>query len=144
MRALLWSAVVGGLVAGCAKKLPGDYTGTLSESSTIITIKDGKMISSGGGAATTNVTMHVGQTGDNVTMVVKGCTISFVVSSRGSQAEAVSGQACPLSMDGYKGMTAVTGNLSREGRWLNAVVSLAATEAGTSGSHVVTFSGTTP
>ena len=139
MKAFLALVTVGLFLVGCTK-IAGDYAGTLTESSTIITVQNGRMTSTGGGVAATGATLRVERAGDKLKVLVKGCTILFTGNDRNAEADA--GQMCRLSVKGYEGMTAVTGNLTREGRWLNAVVSFAATESGTSGAHAVTFSGT--
>lgn len=142
MKALLVvaSLVLGGLSLGGCTKIAGDYVGKLHESSTIRTVKDGRMVVSAEDVEKLGETFHVEQAGDKLKAVVRGCTIEFA--RKGKEADAVPGQSCKLSVKSYEGVAAVKGVLSREGRRLNAVLSLAPTEPGVDGSLVVVFSGT--
>lgn len=142
MKALLVLAsfVMVGLPVGGCTKIAGDYVGKLSESSTIRTEKDGHVVVSPHNVEQPDTTFHVEQAGDKLKVVAKGCTIEF--KGKGKTVDVVPGQTCKLSLKGYEGSTAVTGTLSREGRWLNVVLSLGPTEPGVDGSLVVLFSGT--
>ena len=142
MKALLVfaSLVMFGVSVGGCTKIAGDYVGKLSESSTITTVKDGRIVVSSDDVEKPDTTFHVEQAGEKLKIVAKGCTIEFT--GKGKDADALPGQTCKLSLKNYEGTTAVKGTLSREGRWLNAVVSLAPTEPGVEGSLIVLFSGT--
>lgn len=143
MKALLVlaSLVMAGLSVGGCTKIAGDYVGKLTESSTITVEKDGHVVPlPPHDVVKPDTTFRVEQAGDKLKIVAKGCTIEFT--GKGKTADAVPGQTCKLSLKGYEGITRVAGTLSREGRWLNVVLSLGPTEPGVDGSLVVLFSGT--
>src|SRR6185503_12212903 len=113
---------LGRMLAACSKELPGDYTGTLSETCSITQTSDvraapsglvGTVTSCGGGGVKAGFVLHVAKRAakDKLEIDLEGCKIAL--SERDSRASVDPDQTCTLNVTGYEGKTTVDGTLSK-------------------------------
>jgi hypothetical protein len=138
MKALLAVRLSGALLVGCARKLAGEYTGKLTESSDIM--KDGRLIQVD---SKTDATFRIVSAGDKLSTVVRECTLLLAPTAKRDEVDVAAARRASFPFR-LQGTATAKGTLSREGRWLNAVFSFQPVEREMSGTLVVLFSGTVP